>query len=525
MKKSILTLLLLVVIIVLVGAGRTVAYLTESDEDVNLLTENVVGIEQIEQEWNVGRTVLQTFTQLKPLYPYVGELGWENVEADEGAYRRLTVNNAVDKYVSVKNTGTTDVYVRTFIALEMGEYTHEEFTMIGLSINSTDDVEFPNLHWQWTEEFTSQINGKNYYILVAVHDKPLAPNEITVPSLLQVYLDKEATNDTVRKLDGNGNGAYDILVHSQAVQTTGFQSAKQALDEAFYPANPKHPWMDIKDQPPVLENDRAEMENDLTLFDLPLFHETKTTVPYVFDGNGKRASGYFTEGKVDASGTIPLSACVFSSMTTKPITVQDVTITGTMQMVTAGHYGSGIKHNTVFDNVKIKDIDVIYFSRNPYTMAFTVYGNLQMNNCEVTGAKPSAVGVQGMPVYDMGITNQSSVRMDGGTVGSLMMWEHANFYAEDARIDRILTKEDNGLVLGRIEIGAGARVGEIVTKAGYSNSLPKAGAITIRSGAAVEVLNLTGIKNKNVLVIEDGAMVNTLLIDGVAVDYATWKNS
>lgn len=517
MKKLILTLLMLTVIVVLLGAGGTIAYLTGSDETVNLLAEDTVQIRQIEQEWNADRTALQDFTQLKALHPYVGELGWET----DGDYRRLTVENAVDKYVSVENTGTTDVYVRTFIALEMGEYTEEEFDMVGLSVN---DAALPNGHWQWTDKFVSQINGKNFCILVAVHDVALAPGQTTIPSLLQVYLDKTATNETVLKLDGNGNGAYDIFVHSQAVQTTGFSSAEQALDEAFYDADPMHPWKDRKDQPPVLENNRAEMESDLTLVDLPLFHETQTKDAYVFDGNGKRASGYFTKGDVDATGTVPMSACVFSSKTTETITVRDVTITGTMQMVTAGHYGSKIKHNTVFENVNIKDIDVIYFSNNPYTMAFTVYGNLHMNNCEVTGTKPAAVGEQGKPVYDMGITNSSTVWLNGGQVGSLMLWEHANLYAENAQIGRIVTK-DMGLVLGRIEIGSGSQIGEIVTNAGYLNKYPKAGAITIRSGAEVDVLSLNNVWNNAVLVIEDGATVNTLLIDGVAVDYASWKNS
>ena len=45
-------------------------------------------IDQIEKEWNADKTELVGFTQDKPLYPYVGELGWTNKDYENGAYRR-----------------------------------------------------------------------------------------------------------------------------------------------------------------------------------------------------------------------------------------------------------------------------------------------------------------------------------------------------------------------------------------------------------------------------------------------------
>lgn len=240
-------LLVALVLSVAMATTGTLAYLTDDDADVNTMTLGKVEIVQNEQEWNADETALQQFTQDKPLLPYVGAMGWENTEADDGAYRRFTMNNVVDKYVTVTNTGKSDAYVRTIIALEMGDYTYEEFKMIGVSINKIngDEFKFPGA-WEWTDDFVAEIDGHNYNIMVAVHENIVAPGETTIPSLLQVYLSKEADNETVEKLDGNGNGKYDILVLSQAIQATGFEGlgvaagvtgnakdAAYALDEGF----------------------------------------------------------------------------------------------------------------------------------------------------------------------------------------------------------------------------------------------------------------------------------------------------
>lgn len=252
MKKKILMAVSYLLVVVLAVTG-TVAYLQDTDEDVNVMTLGNVYIEQIEQEWNEAKTELVDFTQAKPLYPYVGQLGWENETEEDGAYRRFTMNNVVDKYVSVKNTGKSDAYVRTFIALEMGDYAYNEFTMVGVSNNAANGAEFQfDGAWKWTNDFVAEINGKNYNVMVAVHEDAVEPGETTIPSLLQVYLSKDAGNEEVEKLDGNDNGTYDILVFSEAVQTNGFTDAKSALNEAFgNPDNFYHPWKNGVDIPEV----------------------------------------------------------------------------------------------------------------------------------------------------------------------------------------------------------------------------------------------------------------------------------
>lgn len=227
--KKVLLMCTAYVLVAALAIGGTLAYLTSTDEDVNVMTMGNVKIEQIEQQYDENGNLVD-FEQDKPLYPYVGTLGWKNTDKDNGAYRQFTMNNVVDKYVSVKNTGKSDAYVRTLIALEMGDFTYEEFNKIGISINSENGSEFkfPGA-WNVVNDFVEEIDGYKYNVMEFVHSAPVKPGETTVPSLLQVYLSKDATNEDVAKLDGNGNGKYDILVLSQATQTAGFENANSAF--------------------------------------------------------------------------------------------------------------------------------------------------------------------------------------------------------------------------------------------------------------------------------------------------------
>ena len=224
------------VLVAALAIGGTLAYLTSQDSDVNVMTMGNVSIEQIEQQWNEDNTALEDFDQDKPLYPYVGELGWENTGYEDGAFRQFTMNNVVDKYVSVKNTGTSDAFVRTLIAFELGNLTIEEFDKyIGASINSYNGSEYKfNGAWKWDGLDYSNIiedeDGNKYVVYTATHLAPLAPGEKTVPSLLQVYMDKAATNEIVEKLDSNSDGNYNILVLSQAIQSAGFENAGLAWE-------------------------------------------------------------------------------------------------------------------------------------------------------------------------------------------------------------------------------------------------------------------------------------------------------
>ena len=250
--KKAMSMLLVVTLIAVIAVGGMLAYLTSDDSDVNVMTLGNVEIEQHEYErvQNEDGTYemvtspkygegykLQEFTQAKPLYPATGVItGWgtkvpfDQIEGASGAQAVFAgLNNVQDKFVLVENTGKSDAYVRTFIALEYGSNTKD---IIGIS---TGDF------WKWNGLGVMEIDGNNYYVYEVIYAGSstrhiggiLPAGEYTYNSLGQIYLKSEATNEDCVALDGNGNGTYDILVLSQAVQTNGFDSAEAAFDAAF----------------------------------------------------------------------------------------------------------------------------------------------------------------------------------------------------------------------------------------------------------------------------------------------------
>ncbi|MBR6754094.1 MAG: hypothetical protein IKM05_08710, partial [Clostridia bacterium] len=146
MKRSTLVMVLCLVLAVAMGVGSTMAYLQDTDEDVNVMTLGNVYIEQHEFERVVDEEgnyeiiraeergedsyKLKDFTQAKPLYPATGEVtGWEETgvcfeQLDGNPLGKMTIldglNNVQDKFVFVENTGKSDAYVRTIIAYEVG---------------------------------------------------------------------------------------------------------------------------------------------------------------------------------------------------------------------------------------------------------------------------------------------------------------------------------------------------------------------------------------------------------------------
>ena len=263
-KNALLTILGLALVAVLSVAG-TLAYLQDDDSDVNVMTMGNVKIAQHEYERVQnedgtyptkeidGKTSyeLKEFTQDKPLYPIVGDpskpgndpeyKGWDTTatvrmsQVDSyGGMEVFAGKNAQDKFVTVENTGRNDAYVRTLVAIEIGEGNP---ALIGTSYHQT---------WSENEIGTIEVNGNKYFLIEYLyngasgvrHENGVLPaKDTTYPSLSQVYLKSETTNEDCENLDGNGNGKLDILVLSQAVQVSGFDKAQEALDIAFGETN------------------------------------------------------------------------------------------------------------------------------------------------------------------------------------------------------------------------------------------------------------------------------------------------
>ena len=242
--KKIIAWLLVVALTAAISIGATLAYLTDTDEDVNVMTLGKIKIDQLEYERVDDETAdedaeVREFHDNKPLYPAVTDknfdytpgdtvVDWTQIGKDgytSEIWNPEKINNELDKMVFVKNKGDYDAFVRTVFAFEAGNYTNvgEFEQMVHLNRNTTDYT------WEWMQDMPVTIGGSKYFVVTATYNYVLEPGALTEISLSQIALDKTATNADVEAF----GDTYQILVKSQAIQADGFDNAATALHDGF----------------------------------------------------------------------------------------------------------------------------------------------------------------------------------------------------------------------------------------------------------------------------------------------------
>ncbi len=257
--KKVLLLCTANLLVAALAIGGTLAYLQNTDSDVNVMTLGNVAIEQIELQraedvaHNAGESgkgngvingALVPFVQNQKIFPavpknnaatdytaeatdlfYWGDYVYSGT-AGNGLWNDNKLANVMDKMIFVKNTGKSDAYVRTLIAFECPE---------GMEFSQGPDKEFMmNINgsktlYAWEEIGYITVDGVRYLVMEATYLNALNPGNTAHPSLLQVVMTHNATNEDMELL----GDTYEILAVSQAVQAAGFADAKTALDTAF----------------------------------------------------------------------------------------------------------------------------------------------------------------------------------------------------------------------------------------------------------------------------------------------------
>ena len=203
--KKILSIALVVVLLAGIAVSGTMAYLQDTDSDVNVMTLGNVDIEQIEEQLAADGASKEPFVQGKDFYP----------------------GTEISKIVSVKNTGKSDAYFRTLIAFE----DIPDSETFDISFGFTDTA-YTIVPWGG-KPVAIEIDGVSYVVYEFIHKTALPAGEISDSSLYEVNMANTATNEDMEAL----GDTYDILVLSQAVQTAGFDKAETALDTAFGDVN------------------------------------------------------------------------------------------------------------------------------------------------------------------------------------------------------------------------------------------------------------------------------------------------
>ena len=263
MKKKITLVATSVLLVAAMVIGGTLAYFTDADKDVNVMTAGNVDIKQNETDRNGeayedGQALLPAVYLKKdangeytvpymPATKYEGPGGYgpQNVDGKEMWYTGTMANttgsgnlkiyddnieNEIGKVISVTNKGALPAYIRTIILME----------------NTADNAILDKVHvfycnndgqgLQWVVDSASNkdvlvdIDGTSYSIAVCTYNTALAAGATSSPSLMQLFLNPSADNAWFTLL---GDSKFSVIALSQAVQTTGFDTAAQALNAAF----------------------------------------------------------------------------------------------------------------------------------------------------------------------------------------------------------------------------------------------------------------------------------------------------
>ena len=231
--KKIIALALSALLLIGAAVVGTVAFLTDTDQAVNVMTSGNIDIEQYEMQRDGDKLVPFVNTGLWPAFS-AANTAWEKSSValgDLGNFNMYVsdVKNVKDKIVYVENTGKNTAFVRTVFAFE-----------------NTDGLDAKVVkNWANDKAVTpvdgvASIGGVAFKLYVYDH-APIAPGK-TSASLLQVAFAEDVTNEML----ANINGEYKILSFTQAVQTEGFEDSKTALNRVFKQITSEtHPWTDV----------------------------------------------------------------------------------------------------------------------------------------------------------------------------------------------------------------------------------------------------------------------------------------
>lgn len=240
MKKKILAITLCVAMLAIMLVSGTLAYFTDKDADVNVMTTGTIEIVQNETDRNgdayVDGQMLYPAVYLdaegKPYNPAsTGEgpgayTGYTGPDGDNMNMYDTRINNEIDKVVSVTNKGNVDAYVRTIFLIE----------------NNDGAVENNKVHFNWNKQMPDKtdrievtVDGVKgtYELWVYTYANPLTAGATSRASLKQVWLDPTVDSEWYKLL--GEDKALTIIALSQATQVTGFEElgAEVALNTAF----------------------------------------------------------------------------------------------------------------------------------------------------------------------------------------------------------------------------------------------------------------------------------------------------
>ena len=255
MKKKILSLVLVVALAATAVIGGTLAYFTDTEDEINVFTLGNVVIDLVEEQRAYDQdgkvTGLEEFKDGKVLLPIVGSAQGE--KENVGGYNLPTAANWVDKIVTVDNEGTQDAYVRVLLAFpaKMDDAQSAAEMMLHWNYDGTETA------GTWTRTdcgIKVNLGGEDYNVYNCTYEKVLTAKgtdgaTTASPAITGLYIDKRVNatvgengaitytmvngrKETVSATYAKGT-APKLYVLTQGVQEAGFANADAALTAGF----------------------------------------------------------------------------------------------------------------------------------------------------------------------------------------------------------------------------------------------------------------------------------------------------
>lgn len=295
--------------------GGTLAYMTDTESAINVMTAGRVDVELIEQQRNEEGTALEDFEDGKKLMPMDGPQGAE----DKDEFGMPNNRDYLDKIISAKNTNmSSDAWMRILVALP------SELDQLGNAGNNILHFNFANRFYpegnspagdvnpEWAASWDTSrpgevvtIDGVNYNVYVFTHKTIVEPGQTVFPVVQGFYLDARVDYDGEKgcfTFDGKeletDLSNLEIPVMVQAVQASGFDTAEEAFLAAGFDAKvngtvklARH-WDEVESYATVsdltsLKAALATNQNVTLTEDIDANTTINVPAGVVFDGNGK----------------------------------------------------------------------------------------------------------------------------------------------------------------------------------------------------------------------------------------------
>lgn len=207
--------------------------------------------------------------------------------------------------------------------------------------------------YDWEEVGYVTIDGVRYWVEVATYKNILAAGNQSHPSLLQVVLTHNATNEDMELL----GDTYEILVASQAVQADGFADAETALNAGFGDiTTTNHPWADGVKIPVVIEDADGLIEALEGGKDVVLTDDVKIDPAGMSNAYGTTGINVKNGQTIDGNGNIldikGAGGTWDSGINTTGGLIKDLTVTGSFRGIFINH-NSDYSEPVVLENVTI----------------------------------------------------------------------------------------------------------------------------------------------------------------------------